>query len=359
MYVPPRPDRSEDPRFALRLGLITVLAFVAIDRLNPAQPSLCAALPIVLGAGQRGAFSPLRVFGAAIVLAILVWLLAGLIDATRHVPLAMMTVMYVVFFFGFYLTRQTASPMGMMILSASVMLSVIGMKSPQLLPNFRDGLFTACAIAPLAITLAYIVFPPKTRDKHVQKRRPMTEHQAEGAIIRAGVLLALSLWLYAVLSTRDMILGIIAVFPLVFPTRVEAFAEAAERIWATILGGAASVLILIALQFSAHFAVQYWLLFMLGWICGEGMIQGRHSAGVYQYALSVAAVLVILSLTRYDPGVAITTRVGLTFLGSAFAALAVAVLDKLFLPPSAEKDDFSPHPAVQRRRFGKEIGPAP
>ena len=45
MYVPPRPQREDDPWFAVRLGLVVVAGFIAMAVLRPTVGTLCAVLP--------------------------------------------------------------------------------------------------------------------------------------------------------------------------------------------------------------------------------------------------------------------------------------------------------------------------
>ena len=48
-------------------------------------------------------------------------------------------------------------------------------------------------------------------------------------------------------------------------------------------------------------------------------------------------------------------RIVLTLLGSLGAALLIALLDRVFLAPIQDPDDHSPHPAIQRWKWGKEL----
>lgn len=55
MYVTPRPTAKNDPHYALRLGLIGALAYLAVALLNPALPPIITALPIgLIGAHALG-----------------------------------------------------------------------------------------------------------------------------------------------------------------------------------------------------------------------------------------------------------------------------------------------------------------
>ena len=60
-------------------------------------------------------------------------------------------------------------------------------------------------------------------------------------------------------------------------------------------------------------------------------------------------------LTSGSPSTAVIGRIVLTLLGSLGAALLIALLDRVFLSPLEGPDDHSPHPAIQRRKWGKEL----
>ncbi|WP_162617523.1 FUSC family protein [Yoonia maritima] len=355
MYVAPRPKVADDPHFAIRLGLAVVAGFVAMAVLQPQLAPICVALPIGLIAGLRKAFNPARAIGGAVAFGIVVWLMAGIVAITRPVPMLMLLGMFLFYFLGFFVTRRTGSPFGMLVLIAAALMSIVGMKNPAMLNIFRDGFLLGCVVAAVTIPTLYLLIPARTKDLHEDAPRPAAGHHGGGALIRSVVLTALCFWLYAVLPVSDLILAIAAVFPLIFPTKHEAFAEAAERSWATILGGIIALVVLAIYGFSAHFLVLLLLMFLTGWGFGIAMMHGRLSASVYQFGLSVAAVLVATSLTTSNPELAAFQRVCLTLAGTLVASLAVAVLDRLLLTPIEHEDRHSPHPAIQRRRFEREF----
>lgn len=309
---------------------------------------------MALLAGQRKAFNPARAIGGPVALAVMVWVMAAIVALTRPIP-ALLLIMGLLFFGAFYVTRRTGSAVGMLILIAGVMMPIVGMKDPSLLMVLRDGFLLACLVAGIAIPLLYLLLPAATRERHEDAPRPAPGHHGAGSLIRAVVLLALCFWLYAVLPVSDLILAIAAVFPLIFPTRDEAFAKAAERSLATLYGAAAALAVLAALSLSAHFATLLCLVFLTTYLFGEAMISGRRSASVYPFAASSALGLVATALTTGSPGAALVGRIVLTLAGALGAALLVAHLDWLFLTPVRHADDHSPHPAIQRRRRGQEI----
>ena len=354
MYVPPRPRREDDPWFALRLGLCVVASFAAMAWLNPALGTMVAVLPFGLLAGQRKAFS-FRIIAAPIMFGLVIWVMAALVAVVRPTPALLMLVMLLLFFVAFYLTRRTGSGVGMLLLVAAMMMSIAGMKTPALLNVFRDGFLLGCGVALVINPLLYLVVPSATREVHVDAPRPAAGHHGAGSLIRALVVFGLCFWFYAVLPPSDIILAISAIFPLIFPTRQEAFAEAVERSLATFYGAGAAVAVLMVMTVSGSFALLLCLVFVVTFLFGERMINGPRSASVYQFATSVAIGVVATVLTSGSPSTAVIGRIVLTLLGSLGAALLIALLDRVFLAPIQDPDDHSPHPAIQRWKWGKEL----
>lgn len=357
MYVTPRPRREDDPYHAVRLGLAVAAGFVAIALWRPAMPALIVALPLALIASQRKAFGPMRAIAGPIAFIVSAWVMAQVIGMTRDVPALTMTIMVTVFFAAFYVIRRTGSPVGMLVLVSGALMSIAGAKSGPMLVTMRDAFMEAGLLSLIIAPLLTLIVRPAASEVHVNPRIVAPGHSGVASAIRAVVLMGLCLWLYTVLALPDMVLALAAIFPLVFPTRHEAFAEAGERIVATVFGAAAALVILAVFTLSAHFLVLLLLVFLAGVYFGEKMIEGKRSAGLYQFALSVAVVLVATSLSTAEPAYAVATRILLTISGSIVAALAVAVLDALFLRLPADFDGYSPHPAIQRRRFGHEFDP--
>lgn len=355
MYVTPRPRRDDDPYHAVRLGLTVAICFIAIAVWRPAMPPLLVALPLGLIASQRKAFDPVRAIAGPLGFIATVWIIAYVVAATRETPAVTMAIMFAFFFSAFYLIRRTGSPVGMLILVAAALMSIAGAKSGPTLVVMRDAFVEAGVLALIIAPLLTWLIRPATREVQVNPTLASPGHSGVASAIRAFVLMCLCLWLFSVLALPDMVLAIAAIFPLVFPTRHEAFAEAAERIIATVFGAIAAAIILMVFSFSAHFVVLVCLVFLCGLYFGEKMIDGKRSASLYQFALSVAVVLVATSLSSAEPGYAATMRVLLTMLGAVGAALGVALLDAIFLNVQTDPEGYSPHPAIQRRRLGHEL----
>ena len=342
MYVAPRPRLNDDPLFALRLALLCVISFAAIQWMKPAVPALVVTLPIAILAGQRKRFDTVLGVIAPVMFIAIVWLMTLIVTLTHHVPVLMIAMAFWVFFAGFWVIRRTGSPIGMLIIMAAALLSIMGLKNPALLFTFRDG-FTQGALLSLGVVpLLYWLIPPATQDSHVRDVQLVADHGGAGSLIRAGVLLLLCFWLYAVMPASDMVLALGAIFVLVFPTRGQAMSEALQRSLATLYGTFAALAVLLVLSWNAHFPILLGLVALAGLMFGWRMMDGRHPSMVYQYGLSVCLALVAGALSSQSPGYAAIMRVFLTGAGALSAAGLVALLERLFLAAD-------PHPRVASR----------
>ena len=329
MYVTPAPDSREDPLFAVRLGVTGLLAYAAVAIINPDLPPIIAALPIGLIAAQRKAFNPLKAFAGPLTMIVAAVLMAWLVKQLRPMPLVYSGAMWLTYFAGFYMILQSGAPAGMLIVVIAVLMSVMGMNGNATLETLRDGFIQASLVTLVITPVVFALFPPRTREMHVDEPVPTGGSIVTGAVIRASVLLALSFWLYLVMQPSDMMMAVIAAMVLVFPTRRAVFYEAQQRIRATVYGGAIALAVLGVFTLSPHLPVLLGLIFLGGLWFGNQMLHGPHPSMVYQYGYSVALALIAGALYTQDPGYATFTRIVLTLIGAFSAALAVALLDAL------------------------------
>lgn len=131
------------------------------------------------------------------------------------------------------------------------------------------------------------------------------------------------------MQPSDMMMAVIAAMVLVFPTRKGVFAEAGQRIRATLYGSAVGLSILGLFTLSQHMPVLLALIFLGTLWLARGMLKGPQPSNVYQYAISVAMSLIAGALSTQDAGYAAFTRIALTLAGAFAAAGAVALLDAL------------------------------
>lgn len=329
MYVTPRPLISDDPLYAVRLAATGALAYAAIPLIDPALPPVIAAFPVGLIAAQRMAFSPVKALAGPIVFTLAVWIIGFFVEHLRVMPLVYILMMGLTYFAGYRMILATGAPTGMLIIVVTVLLSVMGMNSIAALDSMKESFTQASLLTLLLIPLLFTILPPRTRQHFVETPVPVTGNINLGAAIRAGVLLVLSFWLYAVMPPSDMMMAVVAAMVLVFPTRHAVLSEAVQRIRATCYGGAFALVILALFTVSPHLPVLLMLIFLCGLFFGSRMFTGKQPSMVYQYAFSVTLALIAGALSTQEPSYATFTRIVLTLAGALSATLLIALLDAL------------------------------
>jgi uncharacterized membrane protein YeaQ/YmgE (transglycosylase-associated protein family) len=338
MYVTPRPDVNEDPLYAVRLGLTGMLAYAAVPILDPALPPIIAALPLGLIAAQRRAFNPAKMIAAPFVMIAMVYVATWMFEQLRPVPLVYVGTAWLAYFFAFRMILKTGAPLGMLIIIAALLMSIMGMNGNTTLKVMRDGFVQASLVALVVGPLVYILLPARTRELHVDDPTPTTGRVEVGAAIRATALLGLSFWLYSVMQPSDMMMAMIAAMVIVYPTGERVWDEAFQRIRATLYGAGVALLVLWLFTLSQHLVIILGLIFLSGLFFGSRMLSGPRPSMVYQYAFSVTLALVAGALSTQDPGYAAFTRIVLTLIGAFTAAFVVAGLDMV----TRWRDDLAP-----------------
>jgi len=329
MYVAPRPRLADDPLFGVRMGAAGALAFLGVALLNPMLPPVIAALPVGLIIARRMAFEPIKALAGPIAFAVVVWILAFLCEWLRPMPLVYVSTMGLVYYAGFRMILSSGAPAGMLIVVATVLMSIMGMGSIAALHTMRDAFTEAAVVTLVIMPIVYLLFPVRTGEALVETPVPSRGRTGTGAAIRAGVLLMLSFWLYSVMQPADMMMAVVAAMVLVFPTRRAVQSEALQRSRATVYGGAIALAVLGLFTLSPHLPVLLLLIFLAGLYLGDRMIGGPQPSMVYQYAFTVALALIAGALSTQDPGYATFTRIALTLAGTFIATLLVALLDRL------------------------------
>lgn len=337
MYVAPRPQLEDDPLFALRLALLCVISFAAVQWVKPVVPALVVTLPIAILAGQRKRFDPLLGVIAPLIFIVIVWVMTFIVSLTQETPVLMIAIAFWIFFGGFWVIRRTGSPIGMLVIMAATLMSIMGLKNPSMLFYFRDGFTQGALLSIVTVPLLYWLIPPASQEVHQREVQLFEDHRGIGSLIRAGVLLLLCFWLYAVMPASDMILAMAAIFVLVFPTRGQVASEAIQRTLATLYGTGAALLILLVLTWNAHFLILLGLVALAGLYFGWRMMEGRHPSMVYQYGLSVCIALVAIAFSSQSPAYASIMRILLTGAGAISAAMLVALFDRLLLDEEPAK----------------------
>ncbi len=337
MYVAPRPSRRDDPNFPVRMALLAAISVGLIPFVMPSMPPLMAALPVGLMAGMRKAFDPKKAIGGPVALIGIIWIMSFVLPMFMPWPAAFVLVIGSLYFLAFYIIQRTGNPIGMLILISVSLVSIMGMNSTASLEALRDTFTEAGIVALIAIPVLYLVLPPATGEEMIEEYTPAAGHHLRSAGIRATILLGLSFWLYSFLDMSNMMMAIAAIFVLCFPTRERLFAEAKERVMATLFGAVAAGTALFILTITAHFVVVVGLVFLVALYFASKMMSGRHPPMVYQFSLSVSLSLIVGALTTQEPSYAALTRVVLTFGGTIVAALLTATLESLLNAQSPDR----------------------
>ena len=336
MYVPPRPSPQDDPLFALRLATMTALAFALTPIWDPQLPALFALIPIFLLAGGRKKPTFAKMVLAPLALAIAFYALALLVELTQPMPVLMLAIVFLIYISGFRIVLRTGSPMGMILLVIISLLSIAGLKSPQTLFVFRDNLIDGAILAAIAAPTLYFFFPAYTDEVHKDPKVSSFSDQGKAALIRAAVLMGMAFWLYSVLQTKDILLAVSAIYPLVYPTNQQAWREAIERVSAAFLGSLIAMALLIVIGWNAHYAIVVGALFVVALMLGSRMMIGPGTATFYKSTLVVIVAVIGSAMTSRDPASVVLGRVVLTFLGAGLAIIAVAFLDQIFSTPNKQ-----------------------
>jgi hypothetical protein len=160
MYVTPRPNVNEDPLYAVRLGLTGLMAYAAVPILNPALPPIIAALPLGLIAAQRKAFNPVKMIAAPFVMITMVYVATWVFEQLRPMPLVYVGAAWLAYFLAFRMILKTGAPLGMLVIIAAVLMSIMGMNGTATLETMRDGFVQASLVRWLSGRLSIYCYPP-------------------------------------------------------------------------------------------------------------------------------------------------------------------------------------------------------
>ena len=336
MYVAPRPRAEDDPLFAVRLALATTVAYALALWLRPTMPMIAPALTIGIVAGMRGRFDPIKAVAGPVTMAVVMSAMALLVSLLRAYPPVMIIVMGAIYTASYTLILRTGNPMGMLILVAAALMSIMGMNSAPGMIYLRDVFIEGSAVAMGVIPLVYALLPPATREKAVEIYPPGSGGRfwLRGAI-RGAVLLLLTGWLYTIVNESNMMLAVAAIFVMVFPTRERLWSEVRQRIHATVLGGVVALAILAAATFSAHLTNLLAVIFLGALLLGRRMVVGRQPPMVYQYALSAMVAVVGAALSAKAPVDTVLLRIALTMGGAVVAAVLTGLLEAMLVEPES------------------------
>lgn len=338
MYVAPGPRVQDDPNFPVRIAAFSVAMLAIADSVSSSMPPLAVALPVSFALTLRGAFNPAKMAAFGIALPAMTWLFGLFFAITREIPALMVLGAFTLIFLGIHITRQTGNVLGFMIGVISVLLSTMALQHRAMLDIMRDEIITSCISGAIVLVLLYALIPTRTRIIHEDHPQPADRSLLAGSVLRAAVVTGYCFWLYAVLPAQDMLMGLAALFPLVYPGRRAMVLEARERMLGTAFGLAATIAILGIFVQAPSMIVLMVLFALSGLGFGMGMMRGRRPVLVHQFAHSVMLSTVMTALSSQAAIQAVLSRYGLTLAGAVGAVLVVVLVEemapRLFRNPS-------------------------
>lgn len=347
MYVAPRPLVEDDPLYPVRLAFMPLIGLLVGIWLQSPLAMIYPTLMFSLLAGSRKALDMRRVIAAPIVFSLALWVVSSLVVMLQGLPLVLVAAMGSIYVLAFYMIFKTGNSFGMLIAVSVVLMSVMGLGSYTAMDYLRTEMSKAALCSAVFIPLLYAVLPPKTTEKMVDVYVPVFSDQLlRRALIRGMTLLAFTVYLYTLLDFSNMMLGVAAMFVLVFPSRRSVWAEAGQRSFSVLLGGTLAMTILTLIGISSHLIVLMTALFLATLWLGHKMMYGRLPSMAYQDAASVMISLVASSLATSEPSFAFMQRAGLTVIGTIVAAFTISLLEALLLKPTpAEPPEAAAVPA--------------
>ncbi|WP_454916199.1 FUSC family protein [Xanthobacter sediminis] len=352
MHVAQRPRIEDDPLFPVRLAAGASLSFIAALWMETPFPMLVPIITVNLMGGMRHAFNPQTGIGAPIALLVMICAVAFLLDLAMPLPLVMMFLLFGIFTLAQLLILKTGSHAGMLLTIVSALLGFMRLESSHFMINIRDSLYQAALCALVLVPLLYALLPTASREVEEEHLEAAPGgYYIRRAAIRASVLCFVIFWLEFALHPSNMVFMIVTIFVLCFPTEERRWAEAFERVVATLIGGALTLTVLGLFNLAAHLPVLAGLIFLSGLFMGNRMMNGRFPPMVYQFSLVTLVGLLATSLTTGEPFDATAKRMILSFCAAISAAFLTALLEVIFVPHPIE-GRTAPF-AARRRSAGK------
>lgn len=337
MFVAPRPLVEDDRWFAVRLALVPAIGLVLGLWLRSPLAVIYPTMMFGLMASNRKAFNLVRVVAAPVMFSGMIWLMSFVVLMFQGIPAMLVALLALFYFAACYMIQRTGNAMGMLIIAAAVMMSVMGISSYMAMDYLRVEMTKASFATAIVAPILYWLLPTTTKEVAVDVYVPADENgRVIKSAIRALVLLVLSGYLFTILDASNMMLAVGAMFVVVFPTRETLWSEALERTFSTLLGGVLALFVLWLMTISAHLEVLVVSSFLLTlWLC-QKMLTGKLSPMFYQYAASVMISTIGSALSSSEPWFTFVQRVALTMAGAIAAAFAVSLLEALLVRQPAE-----------------------
>ncbi|MGV8831952.1 MAG: FUSC family protein [Devosia sp.] len=330
-------DRAQDPWFAVRTALGVGLAVVLAQPMGVTVTMLPAAFALALLSGQRGAFDLKRAV-LPLIIPVLAWIISWLAAATLGQPL-LFTALFITFVtLGLALMVFRGSLGGVIVILIPTMLSIAAVTSDQMLIAMRDSMAMSGAMLTVIIIVLNLIFPPRTTHLHV----PLTEpHQTDNPLLdlalRTAIFTPVLLYCYATADTNLIIMPIMVAYVLGQSDHTMRRREAMARISATLIGAATAIGILLAYRLMPNWPLLVAAMTLVTLYFTAKMFDGARSAVTYQFACSVAAIIVMSSFANRDAIEVVIQRVVLSTTAALMAICLLALLETLFLAPPRQR----------------------
>lgn len=337
MFVAPRPMVDDDPLFPVRAAIMPVIGFAVGMALQSPLAAMYPTLMFGLLVSNRKAFDVVKVIAGPAVFVTALWLMSLVVLGLQGIPVTLFIVLAVFYFVAFYLIQRTGNALGMLIIIALLMMTVMAFTSYQAMDMLRVEMTKAAIATIIAAIGLYAILPAATQEKIVDVMTPSYEHGWEiRAAIRALVLIGYTMFLVTILDVSSLMLGVTGLYVLCHSTRGSIWGEAWQRIFAVLVGGMIGLFILTILQASSHLVVLLGAVFLATLWLANRMMTGQAPYRVYQDAISVMLSLVAGGVGTAEPGSTFVVRAGLTLVGTLAAAFMVTILDTLLVKPVKE-----------------------
>lgn len=334
MAALPRPDPLVDPHFAIRSAIGITLTYALVEPLGVAPASILPAMAVSQICSQRGDYAPGRTLVGAVATVAILWAIYGVTILVREQMLAFVGVVMAILYGAFHVLLRTGNPLAILVLVFTTLLSVLAVDSVAAAEAMRDAFTVTSVVTAILVPLLNLLLPVRQTGSPAAAPTAQSPGDARAglqALLRLLALAPILFGLWFVFPSSGIIVPIMACMVLAYPTRDAQRVEAFERLTATLLGGTASLAILLLFSWQAHFPVLYLVIFLVAlWFTGR-MVDGPSSVNTYQVGLTVIAALVSAGMTSTHPMQDAVQRLVLTFLGAGMALGGLIFLESLFV----------------------------
>jgi hypothetical protein len=342
VFIAHRPRVEDDPLYAVRLAIMSVVGlFVGIALRSP----LASVFPVMmyaLMATNRKAFDPGRVFAAPIIFSAALWIMSGVVVTLQGMPLALLAATALIYFTAFYLIQRTGNAMGLLLIVAMALMSIMALGSYASMTFLRSEMTKAALATAIVSPVLYWLLPAATTEKNVDVTAPAYDDGwAVRAAIRTVVMFIYTPILFTFLDASNIFLAIAGMFVLVQSRPGPIWTETRMRIESVLLGGVLVIAMVAVLQLTGHFVVLVALLFLVTLWLGQNILTGPGNYRLYHEAGTVMISLVGGIITSTEPGYAFFQRAALTLVSTVLAALLISWLDARLVKPAAPKPSLA------------------